>query len=162
MNENLISLIEQLREVREEFGNYLQMPAAKEDVERLSNVVKEKFKIELSPIYQSILLKTNGFNENGVFLYGSETSLLRGYSDRYLRGLLETNETWHESYDGFSKYLFYADSDSYLFGQSIENKLFTCYAKESFGEYLIFETNNDFEFFEKIFRLAVDDDFSLE
>ena len=162
MNEKLRLLIEKLREVREEYGKFLQKPATKEDVERLNNAVKEKFKIELSPVYQSILLKTNGFNENGVFFYGTETALLQGYSDRYLGGLIETNETWYESYDSFTNHLFYADSDLYLFGQSLESKLFTCYTRESFGENLIFETNNDNEFFEKIFRLAVDDDFSIE
>jgi len=162
MNENLLSLIEQLRKAREEYGNFLQRPATKEDVERLNIAVKEKFKIEISSIYKSILLKTNGFNENGVFLYGSKTDLLQGYSDRNLGGLIETNETWHESFDGFSNHLFYADSDSYLFGQSIESKLFVCYTKENFSDYLIFETSNDNDFFEKIFRLAVDDDFCLE
>ena len=88
--------------------------------------------------------------------------MIQGYPDRYLGGLVEENENWHGFDDDFSKYLFYADSDLYLFGQSIENNLFTCYAKESFGDYLIFETGNDREFFEKIFRLAIDDDFQLE
>jgi len=64
--------------------------------------------------------------------------------------------------DDFSKYLFYADSDTCIFGQSFENNLFICYTKESFGGYLIFETGSDSVFFEKILRLAIDDGFCLE
>ena len=162
MNENLRLLIEQLRVTHEKYGNSLQSAATNEDIERLCNAVKERFEIELSSVYQSILLHTNGFNENGVFLYGSKTALIRGYSDRFLGGLLEENENWHGIMDDLSKYLFYADSDIYIFGQSLENNLFTCYAKESFGDYLIFETDSDSVFFEKILRLAIDDGFCLE
>ena len=162
MNENLRLLIEQLRVTREKYGYSLQSAATNEDIERLCHAVKERFEVELSSVYQSILLKTNGFNENGVFLYGSKSALIQGYSDRYLGGLLEENENWHGVMDDLSKYLFYADSDIYIFGQSLENHLFTCYAKESFGDYLIFETSSDSVFFEKIFRLAIDDGFCLE
>jgi hypothetical protein len=162
MSDNLELLIEKLRDIREKYGNSLQKAATPEDVELLNKVVKKKFKIELSPVYQFILLNTNGFNENGVFLYGNKTALIQGYTDRYLGGLVEENETWHGFDEKLSKYLFYAESDSYLFGQSLENKVFTCYAKESFGDYLVFETSNDSDFFEKIFKLAINDGFYLE
>jgi len=161
MNENLRSLIEQLRETRKKYGNSLQIAAIKDDIERINKVVNEKFNIELSPVYQSILRITNGFNENGVFLYGTETNLIQGYSDRYIEGIIEANEIWHE-YDDFSNYLFYAESDLYLFVQSFKSKLYSCHARDSFDNEPVFETNNENEFFETIFRLAVDDDFNLE
>jgi hypothetical protein len=160
MNENLKILLEQLRKAREEYGDSLQKPATDKEVERLNNAVMENFNIELSSVYKSILLKTNGFNENGVFLYGNETNLIAGYSDRYLEGVMEANETWHED-DDFSNYLFYADSDSYVFVQSLEDKRYSCRVRDSFDE-VIFETNDDNDFFEKIFRLAIDDEFYME
>ncbi len=160
MNKEIKFLIEQLREISEQYGDSLQKSASNKNIEHLNNTIKEMFKIELSPVYQSILLKINGFNENGVFLYGSETNLIQGYSDRYLDGILEANEIWHEN-DDFSNYLFYAESDLYLFVQSFKNKLYSCHARDSFDD-PIFETNDDYEFFEKIFRLAIDDDFHIE
>jgi hypothetical protein len=154
------SLIKQLREVKEQYGDSLQTSATNANVEGLSNAVMEKFQIEPSPVYKSILLKTNGFNENGVFLYGSKTDLIQGYSDRDLAGILEANEIWHET-DDFADYLFYAESDLYVFVQSFESKTYLCYARDSFDD-PVFETDDDIEFFENIFRLAVDDDFYLE
>lgn len=162
MNENLESLIGQLKDVQERYGGFLQKPASNESVERLCGVVKERFGTELSPVYRSILLRTDGFNENGVYLYGSETALLQGRSDLHLGGLMEQNEIWHWMSDDISKYLFYADSDLYVFGQSLETGSFVCFAKDCIGDYLIFETDSDSDFFERIFRLAVDDGFCLE
>jgi hypothetical protein len=159
--ENLKLLIEQLRKIREKYGNSIQKPATNDEIERLNDVIIEQFKIELSPVYKSILSKTNGFNENGIFLYGSETNLIQGHSDRYLEGLMEANEIWHEN-DDFSNYLFYAESDIYVFVQSFQNKLYSCHSRDSFDDGPIFETNNDNEFFEKIFKLAIDDEFYLE
>jgi hypothetical protein len=162
VEKNLKSLITRLGEVRKKYGSSLQKPTTIEDIERLINAVNEKFGTQLSLVYQRILLITNGFNENGVYLYGSKTALIEGSSDLYLEGLIEANMTWHESYNGFSNHLFYAESDIYLFCQSLENKIFTCHSKDSFGDYLVFETVDENEFFEKIFKLAIDDDFSLE
>jgi hypothetical protein len=160
MNEKFISLIKQLKETREQYGGYLQKPAANKDIERLNNAVKTKFKMELSAVYKSILLETNGFNENGVFLYGTETDLIEGYWDRSLDGFLEANEVWHEN-DDFSSYLFYAEADLYVFVQSLKDKSYLCYARDSFDN-PVFKTNDDNDFFEKIFRLAIDDSFYLE
>ncbi|MDR2906097.1 MAG: YrhA family protein [Helicobacteraceae bacterium] len=160
MNENLKILLEGLRKAREKYGDSPQKPATSKEVEKLNKAVMENFNIELSPVYKSILLKTNGFNENGVFLYGSETNLIAGYSDRYLEGIMEANEIWRED-DDFSNYLFYAESDLYLFAQSLKDQLYSCRARDSFDD-VIFETNDDNDFFEKIFKLAFDDEFHME
>ena len=160
MNKKLELLIKELEEIGKQYGDSLQKSATNKDVERLNNTLKENFKVELSSVYQNILLKINGFDENGVSLYGSETNLIQGYSDRYLDGLMEANEIWHENED-FANYLFYADSDLYLFVQSFKNQLYSCRPKDSFDD-IMFETDSENEFFEKIFRLAVDDNFVME
>jgi hypothetical protein len=39
--------------------------------------------------------------------------------------------------------------------------MYLCYTRDGFDD-PVFETDDEIEFFEKIFRLAVDDDFYLE
>jgi hypothetical protein len=155
MTQNFSQLIKQLKHQRETYGGKLQMSAKQSEIERLSIAIRDKYNIDLAISYKSILSETNGFNENGVFLYGTKTSLIEGYSDRYLDGLLEANQGWHHDKD-FSQYLFYADSDMYLFCQSLEIKTlqYSCRARDCFDE-IIFETRDENRFFEKIFELAL-------
>jgi hypothetical protein len=53
-------------------------------------------------------------------------------------------------------------SDIYVFVQSFQSKLYSCHSRDGFNDDPIFETNNDNEFFEKIFRIAIEGDFYLE
>lgn len=152
-------LIRKLEEARGKYGDVLQKPATSQIVELLNAEIQRQYNIELSSVYKTILLKTNGFNENGVFLYGAKTKVIEGHSNRYLEGIIEANEIWHEN-ETFSDYLFYAESDMYLFVQSLKTQLFSCRVRDGFKE-LVYETSIDSDFFEKIFQLAIEDDYSL-
>lgn len=156
------SLLGTMRKKKQDRLRYMQYPAAKDEVNDLYYIIKKKYNMELSPVYQSILLQTNGFRENGVVLYGTETHLLEGYKeDMYVEGFPEANENWKHNID-FANYIIYAESDTYLFAQSSRTKLFSCHTQEDFEESLLWETANDIFFFETILKLAVDDTFYIQ
>jgi len=83
-------------------------------------------------------------------VYGSKKSLIEGYPDRHIPGLMDANEDWQY----FSGFIFYADSDLYLFVQSLSEKTFSYRARDDFDR-AIFTTASDGLFFEIILRLAL-------
>ena len=157
------SMLSLMRRIKQENNRYMQYPATKEEVDALCQVIKKKFDIELSPAYLSILLTTNGFRENGVQLYGTETRLQEGYKKEeiYVEGFLDANENWKHNID-FANHIIYAESDTYIFAQSSITKQYSCHEQGDFENSFIWETTNDTTFFEIILRLAVDDDFSIQ
>ena len=157
------SLLDLMRSNKQENGRYMQYPARREEIDVLYQVIKKKFDIEISPAYQSILLVTNGFRENGVQLYGTETRLQEGYKKEeiYVEGFLDANENWKKNID-FANHIVYAESDTYIFAQSSITKSYLCHEQGDFENSYIWETTNDKTFFEIILRLAVDDDFSIQ
>jgi hypothetical protein len=146
-------LTDKLRKTRLKYESDIQLPATNEGIEKLVAIVKEKYKIDLSDVYKLILSETDGFNENGVFLYGSDTKLIKDYSDRFINGLLQANTLWHKT-EEFSQYLFYAESDLYVFVQSIKDKTYSCRVRDNFDE--LISTYKEDKFFETVFNLAVD------
>ena len=157
------SLLDLMRRIKQENGRYMQYPASTEEVDVLCQTTKKKFDIDLSRAYQSILLITNGFRENGVQLYGTETKLQEGYKKEeiFVEGFLDANENWKHNID-FADYIVYAESDTYIFAQSLITKNYLCHEQGDFENSFIWETTNDRTFFEIILRLAVDDDFSIQ
>jgi hypothetical protein len=157
------SMLSLMRKIKQDNNRYMQYPATKEEVDALCQVIKKKFDIELSPAYQKILMTTNGFRENGVQLYGTETRLQEGYKKEeiYVEGFLDANENWKHNID-FANHIVYAESDTYIFAQSSITKTYSCHKQGDFENSFIWETTNDNTFFEIILRLAVDDDFSIQ
>lgn len=97
---------------------------------------------------------------NRLFLYRTKASLIEHQSARYLYRLIEVTEIWHENEDYFNC-LFCGDADSYFFIQSLKSKTYLIHDKESFND-IIYKTQSDYEFFEKMLRLAVEDNFYIQ
>lgn len=156
---NLLGIMRKRKQDRQ---RYMQYPATREETDELCRTTKKRYDMELSSVYRSILLTTNGFRENGVVLYGTETRLLEGYKeDMYVEGFLEANEEWKHNID-LANHIVYAESDTYLFAQSSRTGLFSCHTRGDFEESLLWETPNDTFFFETILKLSVDDDFYIQ
>lgn len=154
---NLENLITKIREQNHKYGDELQQPASSEELDSLERQVNQVFSVNLPPAYIYLLLQTDGLDNDGIVLYSSKKSLIQGYSDRYIPGLLEANEDWQD----FSGYLFYADSDMYLFVQSMTDKTFSYRSRERFDE-VIFSTMDDVLFFEIILKLALGENIEEE
>lgn len=155
-------LLGRMRKKKQDHLRYMQYPANKEEVYQLFRSVQKQYNTELSPVYRSILLLTNGFNENGVILYGTKTCLIEGYKkDMHIEGFLEANENWKHNID-FANHIVYAESDTYLFAQSSKTNLYSCHAQGDFEDSFLWETPNDNLFFETILKLSVDDDFFIQ
>lgn len=160
--DDISNLLGLMRKRKQDRLRYMQYPATPNEVDVLSRVIRHAYNVELSPVYKSILLETNGFSENGVVLYGTKTRLLEGYKeDMFVDGFPEANENWKHNID-FANHIVYAESDTYLFAQSSQTKLFSCHTQGDFEEGLLWETPNDNFFFETILKLAVDDKFYIQ
>lgn len=160
--DDIDSLLGQMRKRKQDRLRYMQYPAAKDEVDMLFRIIKHKYGMELSPVYKCILLATNGFRENGVVLYGTETRLLEGYKeDMYVEGFQEANENWKHNID-FANHIVYAESDTYIFAQSTLTNLYSCHTQGDFEESLLWETPNDNFFFETVLKLAVDNEFYIQ
>ena len=116
----------------------------------------QTFKFNIPSVFVNILEITNGIDNNGTVLYATERTLINGYEDRYIDGLLEANEEWHTSTD-FAAYIFYADSEQYLFVQNIQTKLFSFHPRDDF-ERMLFSTTDEELFFQIILECALGQD----
>lgn len=139
--EKINLLLDRIEKQNLSYGDKIQPPARSRSIEYLENVVVQKFKIQLSATYKEILLKTDGIDNDGVVLYSSEKSLIVGYKDRYIDGFIEANEEW-QSNKNFADYLFYADSDMYLFVQSLNDKTFSYRPRDRFED-IVFSTGDE-------------------
>ncbi len=149
-------LMKELELQNAKYGDKIQTPANKKQVEQLQNSILSLYGIELSQTYIDILLQTNGFDNNGVVLYATEDSLLQGYDDRHIDGFVKANRMWHSD-PVFEGYLFYAETETFLCVQSMCDKTFSVRDRDNFSE-IIFTTSNPTLFFELILQLALGKD----
>ncbi|MBD8082515.1 YrhA family protein [Chryseobacterium caseinilyticum] len=127
------------------YGDEIHLPASVLDIENLQSVFTKIFKLDLPTTFANILKITNGSDNNGTVMYSASRILISGYDDRYIDGIIEANEEWHTNTD-FAKYVFYADSEQYLFVQNLQTKLFSFHPRDRF-ETTLFETTDEELFF---------------
>ncbi len=142
-------LIKEIEKEQKEYGENIQCPAKKEDIYTLQKEVEDEFDFTLDKVYTKILEVVNGIDSDGTILYATERCLLEGYSDRYIDGLIDANKIWHEDLHK-KTFLVYAESDMYLFFQTIEkNSKFCIVPRDSF-DCTVYQTTNSIDFFTKI------------
>lgn len=150
------SLIERIREQNLKYGDQIQLPASTLDIENLQSLFTKLFRFEIPITFANILKITNGVDNDGTAMYAASRELISGYDDRYIDGIIEANEEWHTSKD-FAEYVFYADSEQYLFVQNLQTKLFSFHPRDRF-ETTLFETTDEELFFQIILECALGED----
>lgn len=155
---NVEILTEKIKQEINDLGGSLYPMVPLDELKQLANHIKAKYDIDLPDGYKKILGIMDGFNFDGVFLYRG--NLTATYNSKNLQNILESNEEWQSSED-FENYLFYADSDMYLFVQSLEDKSFSYRPRDSF-DHVIYSTTNDELFFEIILKLALGENIEEE
>ncbi|UIR57811.1 YrhA family protein [Sphingobacterium sp. SRCM116780] len=154
--ETIKSLIEKIKDQNLKYGDEIQLPAVSFDLEKLKSLFIQLFKFEIPTTFVKILEITNGIDNNGTVLYATMRALINGYEDRYIDGIFEANEEWHTN-AYFAEYIFYADSEQYLFVQNIQSKLFSFHPRDNF-ETNLFSTTNEELFFQIILECALGED----
>ncbi len=150
---NIKYLLEELKQETTKYGEKIQTPLKQSEIDILKNNFKSNFKKNIDEYYLVILSITDGFDNNGVVLYASKTQKIEGYDDRFIDGLLEANALWHKDIDKVS-YIFYAESEMYLFFQDIQTDVFSCVSRDNL-ENIIFQTKSSKSFFENIINLSL-------
>ncbi len=85
------AMMEQVKERKKRRGGSLQPPARREEIKDVVNRARSELEIEIPDDYLAFLREQNGFNWNGLVMYATKPSLIAGYDDRILKGLVETN-----------------------------------------------------------------------
>lgn len=142
-------LLQRLKKEKERYKELLQPPISSNELTTLRN----NFSEELEDEYIKILTFTNGFDNDGVVLYASFRGLINGYKDRFIDGIIEANKTWHEESEK-NKFIFYAESELYLFFKCIVNGHFYCVYRDDIKT-TIFKTEDKNYFFASIIRLSL-------
>lgn len=93
-----------------------EIQAMLEEVSKLDNVAG------LPGAYLQFLMKMNGLNWNGLFIYSSKTMPLAGTSEQ-ISGIVEANEIWRDL-DFHKQFLFFGDSDLSLYCQDLKTNEF--------------------------------------
>jgi hypothetical protein len=97
-------------------GDYPLLPGADEvALERLSEALKRELDIPLPSPVADILRQVDGFVENGVSLYGVDAEFRDDQFDSGPGLLAENLVKWSNFAESMQKYLFFGDSDLWLF-----------------------------------------------
>lgn len=141
-------LLNQIISLKIDIGYEIEKPITETQLFQLENYFQSNYKLNISKAYKSLLFSCNGLNFNGQFIYGM--------SDKGNLNLIEANDEWHTNKD-FAEYIFYADSEQYLFVQNIQSKLFSFHPRDRF-ESTLFETTDEELFFQIILECALGED----
>jgi hypothetical protein len=110
------SLILQAEKEDEPFGRKPRRPATKEEIELTVKLAKKKLNVDLPEGFLNFLRFRNGFGYEGLLVYGAVLSAPASKQEgEFYRDIVEVNAIWRER-DEHKNYLFFADSDMYLYG----------------------------------------------
>ena len=145
---SILALIEKINSIKKEIGYKVEAPISDLELSKFINQFNNKYGFAPPRVYLQVLALSNGINFNGTFFYGvTESSNL---------DFIDSNLNWESDFE-FKKFIFYADSEQYLFVQSLQNKLFSFHPRDRF-ETTIFETTDEELFFQIILECALGED----
>lgn len=101
----------EIKKIEEKYNSSLRGAASQQEIRNLTKSFSEKFKVSSLPKqYLNFLHITNGFEFNGLNIYGVDEGLLDIKSEESIEGIMEMNELWHENAE-MKKYIFFGDAD---------------------------------------------------
>lgn len=118
-NEQLL----EIRKVEEKYGDSLNAPASKEQIESLKKSANEKFGHVLPEQYINFLQNVNGIDFNGFVIYGVDSFFTEDEDNELIPGYIDTNEIWYEN-DYQKQYMFFGDSNSSWYCLDITKKIY--------------------------------------
>ncbi|MCM3359025.1 MAG: YrhA family protein [Psychrobacillus sp.] len=132
---------EQVRQISQIRGEKLNLPTNKNELSRFRKSVEEKFGEDILPQqYYEFLQTINGFEFNGLIVYGIDPNFLDSIPLNQVDSFFDANEVW-EAIKEEDELIFFGDSDIAWYCYNISKKEFVELDKPS-GEHM--ETFNDF------------------
>lgn len=95
------------------YGGQLQSPAADDEIMNLQMQSKNELGINLPDEYLDLLRITNGIDYNGTVFYATDRSLIVGYDDRYIEGIVSAN-MFARDVEEMKDYFIFGESDDLL------------------------------------------------
>lgn len=146
--EKIKQLVSTIIKIKSDLGYEMNSILSSSLINKLEQEVFNRYSKRLPNTYLFILSLTNGINFNGLFFYGN--------SENPAMDFMASNDAWHKN-SNFAQYIFYADSEMYLFTQSLNDNLFSYRYRDDFDT-IIYSTTDDKEFFEIILKCALGED----
>lgn len=145
---SILALIEKINSIKKEIGYKAEAPISDLELSKFIDQFNNKYGFTPPKAYLQILALSNGINFNGTFFYGvTESNNL---------DFIDSNLNWESDFE-FKNFIFYADSEQYLFVQNIQNKLFSFHSRDNF-ESILFSTTDEELFFQIILECALGED----
>jgi hypothetical protein len=107
------SILKNIQRDIHSYAGKLQDPAAEFELQGLQVQSKNELGIHLPDEYIAFLSKNNGLDYNGTVFYASDRSLIAGYNDRYIEGVIFANLTARDV-DDMKSFLIFGESDDLL------------------------------------------------
>jgi hypothetical protein len=126
-------LLEQIAQERSKYSESMQPPSTPEQISELCEKASVCLGIKLPIEYINFLKLTNGLDWNGLTIYASETSLIAGYCDRYIQGVIEANQIYRQSEgeSGMDAYIYYPDRNVYHITERISLRVINTFSSFS-------------------------------
>ncbi len=116
MNQELI----EVEAAQAKYNLPMQPPCPPGRVEGLRQRVREKLSAELPEEYAAFLLKHDGLNWNGLFVYASEKSPIAGSPGNFIQGFVEINLLYRED-KWFEDYLVFGEGNMDLYVRQVSS-----------------------------------------
>jgi len=108
--------LQQIKLERKERGLKIPEPLGEEKTDVFQNSFNQYFSEDPDSSFINFLKLSNGLEENGHVIYASENE-----EEEFGIGMLENNVIWHD-FEGYQKYIVYAESESLLFAYDKEGE----------------------------------------
>lgn len=131
----------EIEKFERQFNLKLNTSATDTEVQKLRELAKEKFNVELPSEYEEFLKTVNGLDFDGLVIYGVDLPLLETERDELICGFIDTNEIWYEN-EFQKEYLFFGDSNIAWFCKNLKDGTYLELDKPS-GT--VMEIYNDFD-----------------
>lgn len=107
------SILEKIGNDLRSHDGWLQPPADDDEIIDLQIRSKNELEIYIPDEYLDLLRITNGIDYNGTVFYAANRSLITGYDDRYIEGIVSAN-IFARDVAEMNNYLIFGESDDLL------------------------------------------------
>ena len=120
----LETMIDRVRQQKARWDFPMQPPCSEPEIKLLADLIERELGVSSPPHYLDLLRITNGFNENGLRVFGSQKSrdLTSDIAGRELSilGIIEVNKEYRDNRDNYDQLIVFAETEAYVCAQAIK------------------------------------------
>jgi len=124
MRRSFVSALEKVKERKTQRGSSWQDPCDENTIALLVAEVRSTFHCKVDDEYLDFLRYCDGMFWNGIQVLASQRSLLKGYNDTWVSGLVEFNSLYRNNSDHYDGVLVYASDELTVYTRNLQTSYF--------------------------------------